>query len=71
MIGGKAMLKDHVHLGKGCSIAGGAAVIDDVPDGETWIGYPAGPAKDKMREVLATQKLPDLLKQVRKYMKDL
>jgi len=71
MIGGKAMLKDHVHIGKGCSIAGGAAVIVDVPDGEAWGGYPAGPLKDKFREELAIRKLPELMKKVKKYMKDI
>ena len=71
MIGGKAMLKDHVHLGRGCSIAGGAAVITDVPDGGEWGGYPAAPLRDKIREELAIRKLPDLMKKVKKYMKDL
>lgn len=71
LIGGKAMLKDHVTLGRGCSIAGGAAVINDVPDGEAWGGYPAAPLKEKIREELAIKKLPDLMKKVKKYMKDL
>lgn len=71
MIGGKAMLKDHVHIGRGCQIAGGAAVINDIPDGQAWGGYPAAPLKEKIREELAIKKLPDLMKQVKKYMKDL
>jgi len=71
LIGGKAMLKDHITIGRRCSIAGGAAVITDVPDGESWGGYPAGPLKEKFREELALRKLPELMKQVRKYMKDL
>lgn len=71
LIGGKAMVKDHVTIGRGCSIAGGAAVITDMPDGEAWGGYPAGPLKEKIREELAVRRLPELMKQVRKYMKDL
>jgi len=66
LIGGKAMLKDHVHLGRGVKIAGGAAVINNVPDGESWGGYPASPLKEKIREELAIKKLPDMMKQVRK-----
>lgn len=71
LIGGKAMLKDHLNIGRGCSIAGGAAVINDIPDGETWGGYPAKPIKDMFREEMALRKLPELMKKVRKYMKDL
>ncbi len=71
LIGGKAMLKDHVHVGKGCSIAGGAAVINDIPDGEAWGGYPACQLKEKIREEIAIKKLPDMMKQVRKVLRDL
>lgn len=70
MVGGKAMIKDHIHIGRGCKIAGGSAVINDVPDGESWGGYPAGPIKDKLREEIAVRKLPDLMKQARKFMDD-
>lgn len=71
IVGGKAMIKDHINIGKGCSIAGGAAVIVDIPDGQSWGGYPAGPLKLKIREELAVRQLPDLMKKFKKYMKDL
>ncbi|MEO1236423.1 MAG: UDP-3-O-(3-hydroxymyristoyl)glucosamine N-acyltransferase [Planctomycetota bacterium] len=66
LVGGAAVFKDHVSIGHGCKIAGGAAVITDIPDGEDWAGYPAKPAKDAFREEMAVRKLPDLLKQLRK-----
>lgn len=71
LIGGKSMIKDHVHIGAGCQIAGGAAVINDMPDGESWAGYPAGPLKTKFREEMAVRKLPDMMKKVSKVLKDL
>lgn len=71
IIGGKSMIKDHVHIGRGCKIAGGSAVINDMPDGEQWGGYPAGPLKAKFREEMALRKLPDMMKKVSKYLKDL
>ena len=71
LIGGKSMLKDHVNLGRGCQVAGGAAVINDMPDGEAWVGYPAGPTKIKFREEMALRKLPDMMKKVNKVLKDL
>lgn len=71
VIGGKSMLKDHITIGRGCQIAGGSAVINDMPDGEAWAGYPAGPLKTKFREEMAVRKLPDMMKKVSKVLKDL
>lgn len=49
--GGRVGLKDHVHVGKGARIAAGAAVLTDVPAGETWAGYPSKPIRTWMREL--------------------
>jgi UDP-3-O-[3-hydroxymyristoyl] glucosamine N-acyltransferase len=49
--GGRVGLKDHVHVGAGARIAAGAAVLSDVPAGETWAGYPAKPIRGWMREL--------------------
>ncbi len=66
VIGGATIFKDHVKVGKKCQIAGGSAVVDDVPDGETWGGYPAKPLKQYLRETMAAGKMPELIKRVRK-----
>lgn len=49
--GGRVGLKDHVRVGTGARIAAGAAVLGDVPAGETWAGYPSKPIKAWMREL--------------------
>ena len=49
--GGRVGLKDHVTIGAGARIAAGAAVLSDVPAGETWAGYPAKPIRGWMREL--------------------
>lgn len=49
--GGRVGLKDHVRVGTGARIAAGAAVLSDVPAGETYAGYPAKPARTWMREL--------------------
>lgn len=49
--GGRVGLKDHVTIGPGARIAAGAAVLSDVPGGETWAGYPAKPIRSWMREL--------------------
>ncbi len=60
--GGRVGLKDHVRVGVGARIAAGAAVLSDVPAGETWAGYPAKPVRTWMRELAwlgrAAQKRP-------------
>jgi len=60
--GGRVGLKDHVRVGAGARIAAGAAVLTDVPAGETWAGYPAKPSRTWMRELAwlarAAQKRP-------------
>jgi UDP-3-O-[3-hydroxymyristoyl] glucosamine N-acyltransferase len=60
--GGRVGLKDHVRVGMGARIAAGAAVLSDVPAGETWAGYPAKPVRTWMRELAwlgrAAQKRP-------------
>lgn len=60
--GGRVGLKDHVKVGAGARIAAGAAVLTDVPAGETWAGYPAKPSRTWMRELAwlarAAQKRP-------------
>lgn len=62
LIGGAVIFRDHVTVGQGCRIAGGAGISGDIPDGEEWLGYNAGPAKDTIRELMAIRKLPQLLK---------
>ena len=49
--GGRVGLKDHVTVGAGARVAAGAAVLGDVPAGETVAGYPAKPIRTWMREL--------------------
>jgi UDP-3-O-[3-hydroxymyristoyl] glucosamine N-acyltransferase len=44
-------VSDHRQVGAGASLAGGSAVLQDVPAGETWGGYPAKPVRAWMREI--------------------
>lgn len=60
--GGRVGLKDHVTVGTGARIAAGAGVLESVPAGETWGGYPAKPLRSWIRELAwlarAAQKRP-------------
>lgn len=55
--GGRVGVTDHVTIGAGAQIAGNAAVMRDVPAGETWGGAPAQPLRQFMRETAALRRL--------------
>ena len=50
MLGGRVGIADHVTIGAGARLAADAAIMKDVPAGETWGGAPARPFRNWMRE---------------------
>lgn len=50
VMGGRVGVGDHRTIGAGAVLAAGAAVLQDVPAGETWGGYPARPLRKFLRE---------------------
>lgn len=65
VLGGGVGVRDNVTIGAGAQIGARSGVMDDIPPGEIWVGYPARPAKETMRIVAATGRLPKLMKQLR------
>ena len=57
MFGGRVGLSDHIHIGKGATIGSNAAVMSDVPAGETYAGAPAQPIRNHMREIAELRRL--------------
>lgn len=51
IMGGRAGVADHRTIGARAVLAAAAAVFQDVPEGETWSGYPAKPIRKWLREV--------------------
>jgi UDP-3-O-[3-hydroxymyristoyl] glucosamine N-acyltransferase len=66
-IGGGAGIADHLTIGRGVSIGARSGVINDIPDGEIWVGAPAGKRNRIMRELAAIRRLPEWSKQLRQY----
>lgn len=50
MMGGQAGIAGHLHIGKGAKIGAQSGVMKDVPAGEDYLGSPAGPFKQTMRQ---------------------
>ena len=67
-IGGGAGLADHLRIGRGVTIGADSGVINDIPDGETWLGTPAGNRDRILREHVAIRRLPEWSRKLRKFM---
>jgi UDP-3-O-[3-hydroxymyristoyl] glucosamine N-acyltransferase len=51
ILAGRVGIADHRKIGAGATLAGASAVMQDVPPGEIWMGYPAKPMRKFLREV--------------------
>lgn len=50
VIGGSASIKDHTSIGDGATIGAGSGVTGDVEAGATYLGYPAHPARETLKQ---------------------
>ena len=57
IIGGGTGVRDHVSIGNNVKIAAAAAVHSNIPDGETWGGYPAMPIDRFYRQMRTLQRI--------------
>jgi UDP-3-O-[3-hydroxymyristoyl] glucosamine N-acyltransferase len=64
VVAGQAGVGGHLKIGNGAQIGAQSAVLNDIPDGGKVWGIPAGPHQDVKRQMIATRKLPELLKRV-------
>lgn len=71
IIAGQAGLAGHLKIGNQVTIGATSSVMTDIPDGAKYLGTPAQPSKECMRQVASLRKLPDLLKKVAAWEKKL
>ena len=57
MFGGRVGVQDHLKVGAGARIGGNSALAEDVPAGETWMGDPAQPLRQYLRQVAEVRRL--------------
>jgi UDP-3-O-[3-hydroxymyristoyl] glucosamine N-acyltransferase len=64
-VAGQVGIAGHLKIGDRVTIAGKSGIMFDIADGEKWFGSPiAAPDREMKRQLLAAQKLPELLKRV-------
>lgn len=64
-LAGQVGLAGHLKLGNRTTVGAQAGVMNNIPEGETWVGAPACRTKEMMRRFIAMQKLPEFLKRFR------
>jgi UDP-3-O-[3-hydroxymyristoyl] glucosamine N-acyltransferase len=69
VLGGAASVADHLTLGAGVRIAARSGVMNDIPAGETWVGLPAAPAGESMRNYAAFRRLGEMAQKLKRYEK--
>lgn len=68
---GQVGVADHVHLGDRAIVAAQAGVTHNIPDGQTYLGNPAGPMAEASRQLAAFRRLPEMRDRIRKMEKEL
>jgi UDP-3-O-[3-hydroxymyristoyl] glucosamine N-acyltransferase len=60
-VAAQAGIAGHLKIGNQVIIGGQSGVMNDIPDGEKWLGAPAGPDREAKRQFIAMRRLPDVL----------
>ena len=66
VIGGQSGIKEHLTLGHDVMLGGRTGVMQDLLEGGEFFGMPAMPVRDAMRQMAALQRLPYLVKRIKK-----
>src|SRR5450755_2003874 len=64
VLAGQVGVGGHLKLGNQVTVGAQSGVMTDIPDGGKWLGVPAQPDREFKRQVIAIQRLPDLLKRI-------
>jgi len=63
-LAGQVGIAGHLKVGNQVTVSAQAGVMNDIPDGEKWLGSPAQPDRQMKRIWVVMQRLPELLKRV-------
>lgn len=64
VLAGQVGVAGHLKIGNQVIVGAKSGVMHNIPDGEKWLWIPAQPDREVKRQVLAMQKLPELLRRV-------
>jgi UDP-3-O-[3-hydroxymyristoyl] glucosamine N-acyltransferase len=64
VLAGQVGIAGHLKLGNRVTVAAQGGVMNDIPEGQTWLGTPAQPAAQSKRQMIAIRHLPELLRRM-------
>jgi UDP-3-O-[3-hydroxymyristoyl] glucosamine N-acyltransferase len=64
ILAGQVGVGGHLKIGNNVIVGAKSGVMHDIPDGQKWMWIPAQPDRDVKRQLIAMQRLPELLKRV-------
>src|SRR5262245_28322776 len=64
VLAGQVGIAGHLKIGNRVTVAAQGGVMNDIPEGQTWLGTPARPAAQSKRQMIAIQHLPELLRRM-------
>lgn len=67
VLAGQVGIGGHLKIGHQATIGAQSGVMTDVPEKATWLGAPAQPDRQFKRQIIAIQRLPDLLKRIAEF----
>lgn len=63
-VAGQVGIAGHLRIGDKVTLAAQSGVMNHIPEGQKWMGSPAQPDRVLKRQLLATERLPELLRRV-------
>ena len=63
-VAGQVGIAGHLRIGDRVTIAAQSGVMNHIPEGQKWMGSPAQPDRVTKRQLLALERLPELLRRV-------
>ncbi len=70
-LAGQVGVAGHLKIADHVTVAAQSGVMNDISDGEKWLGSPARPDRQMKRQLIAMQQLPDLIRRVQELEKKL
>jgi UDP-3-O-[3-hydroxymyristoyl] glucosamine N-acyltransferase len=64
ILAGQVGVAGHLKIGNKAIVGAKAGIMHNIPDGQKWMGIPAQPDREFKRQLIAHQRLPELLKRV-------
>lgn len=64
-LAGRVGVADNLHIGAMARVGASAGVMNDIPGGQSWLGSPALPAKETVRNIALFRRLSQILKKVK------